>query len=306
MAQSRSLAAEAVARLVTSGPAALDDQEALEVAAGLTAAQAAALFAEFGSLPEVLAASTAALSRLAPALGAARVALLKDVARRLLVAPLRQRPVLSGWQVMADYLRAVLAGRSREQLLGLFLDKRNRLIRVHLTVRALADDGTRLNPKKADLEAWRRDFARALRELGVEAEATPRRARGVTRKAERPPIRRLRERLAQGRGPVGHVAAAKLREAARVAFGGETAASAWDHRIAEGQLRIRRLYLAQARLLQSSQDAVDRALGVEVETFVRSLQPPDTERLALARALREANERARSKDRRAGPAKDRS
>lgn len=177
---------------------------------------------------------------------------------------------------------------------------------VHLTVRALADDGTRLNPKKADLEAWRRDFARALRERGVEAEATPRRARGVTRKAERPPIRRLREGHARGRGPIGHVAAAKLREAARVAFGGETAASAWDHRIAEGQLRIRRLYIAQARLLQSSQDAADRALGVEVETFVRSLQPPDTERLALARALREANERARSKDRGTGPAKHRS
>lgn len=129
MAQSRSLAAEAVARLVASGPAALDDQEALQVAAGLSLEQAAALFAEFGSLPEVLAASPAALSRLAPGLLAARLALLKDIARRLLVAPLRQRPVLSGWQVMADYLRAVLAGRSREQLLGLFLDKRNRLIR---------------------------------------------------------------------------------------------------------------------------------------------------------------------------------
>lgn len=129
MAQSRSPAAEAVARLVASGPAALDDQEALQVAAGLSPEQAAALFAEFGSLPGVLAASSAALSRLAPGLLAARLALLKDIARRLLVAPLRQRPVLSGWQVMADYLRAVLAGRSREQLLGLFLDKRNRLIR---------------------------------------------------------------------------------------------------------------------------------------------------------------------------------
>lgn len=165
---------------------------------------------------------------------------------------------------------------------------------VHLTVRALADDGTRLNPKKADLAAWRQDFARALRDRGIDAEATPRRARGITRKAERSAIRRLRERHEQGKGRVGRVASEKLRDAARAAFGGQAIASEWDRRIADGQLRIRRFYLAQAKLLQSSKDAADRALGLEVETFVRSLRPPDTERLALARALREANERARS------------
>lgn len=127
--RSRITNAEAVARLVGAGPAALDDAEALAVAAGLAAEDGEALIAAFGSLPEVLAASPAALSRLAPALGAARVTLLKDVARRLLVAPLRERSVLSGWSAVADYLRATLAGRGREQLLGLFLDKRNRLIR---------------------------------------------------------------------------------------------------------------------------------------------------------------------------------
>ena len=192
----------------------------------------------------------------------------------------------------------------REYLLVLHTDTPHP--HVHLTVRALADDGTRLNPKKADLEAWRRDFARALRERGVEAEATPRRARGVTRKAERGPMRRIREHHEQGRGRMGRIAAQKLREAAQVAFGGEATAAAWDRRIAEDQVRIRRLYLAQARLLQSSPDAADRALGVEVETFVRTLQPPDTERLALARALREANELARSKGEPLGPARDRS
>lgn len=46
-------------------------------------------------------------------------------------------------------------------------------------MRALGDHGERLNPRKADLEAWRQAFAQALRDRGVEAEATPRRARGV-------------------------------------------------------------------------------------------------------------------------------
>lgn len=129
MARTPSINAEAVARLVTSGPDALDDEEVLQVTVGLGAAESAALFAEFGSLPEVLAAAPAALARTTGALQAARIALLKDVARRLLAAPLRTRPLLSGWDAVADYLRAVLAGRSREQLRGLFLDKRNRLIR---------------------------------------------------------------------------------------------------------------------------------------------------------------------------------
>ena len=128
MPRSRSIAAEAVARLLASGPSALDDEEALQVVVGLDTAASAALFAEFGSLPEVLAASPAALARVTTHLQAGRIALLKDIARRLLVAPLRARPVLSGWDAVADYLRAMLVGRTREQLLGLFLDKGNRVV----------------------------------------------------------------------------------------------------------------------------------------------------------------------------------
>lgn len=164
---------------------------------------------------------------------------------------------------------------------------------VHLTVNALGANGERLNPRKADLEAWRQAFARCLRERGLAAEATPRRARGVTRKAERGPVRRLRERHQKGQGALGRVAADKIRDAARAAFGKGIAAADWDRRIAERQQRVRRLYLAQAKLLQTSDRADDRELGRSVEAFVRSMAPPDTERLALARALREANRKAR-------------
>lgn len=121
--------AEIFARLLASGPAALDDAEALQLAAGLSDDQVAAVFDEFGSLPEALAASASALSRRLTTAQAARVVLVKDLARRLLEAPLRARPVLTGWNAVADYLRAVLAGRTQEQLHALYLDKRNRLIR---------------------------------------------------------------------------------------------------------------------------------------------------------------------------------
>jgi len=44
---------------------------------------------------------------------------------------------------------------------------------VHLTVKMLGFDGKRLNPRKADLRLWREDFAQAMRDQGVDAEAEP-------------------------------------------------------------------------------------------------------------------------------------
>lgn len=160
---------------------------------------------------------------------------------------------------------------------------------VHLAVRALGDQGERLNPKKADLETWRQIFAQALRDRGVEAEATPRRARGVTRKPERTPLRKIRERHEAGQGEPAKVRRSAYRDAAKAAFKGETARTLWETRMLERQATVRGLYLAQAHLLQQSADPSDRALGSKVEAFVRSMPQPDSQRLALARELRSAN-----------------
>jgi len=160
---------------------------------------------------------------------------------------------------------------------------------VHLSICSRGYSGERLNPKKADLELWRQTFAQALRDRGVEAEATPRRARGVTRKAERGPLRRIRERHEAGRAEPARVRRAAYREAAKAAFQGQAAPTPWEARTLKRQHAIRGLYLAQAGLLQRSSDPTDRALGAKVEAFVRSMPAPDSERLALARELRAAN-----------------
>ncbi len=52
---------------------------------------------------------------------------------------------------------------------------------VHLAVRAERSDGVRLNPRKADLQRWRERFAARMQAQGVNALATPARARGVQR-----------------------------------------------------------------------------------------------------------------------------
>jgi len=167
---------------------------------------------------------------------------------------------------------------------------------VHLTVRALGDHGERLNPKKADLEAWRQVFAQTLRDRGVEAEATPRRARGVTRKAEATPLRKIRERHEAGLGEPADTRRSAYREAAKATFGGATARTPWEIRMLDRQAAVRGLYLAQANLLRRSADPKDQELGAKVEDFVRSMPQPDSQRLALARELRAANSALSERD----------
>ena len=164
---------------------------------------------------------------------------------------------------------------------------------AHMAVRALGNDGRRLNPRKADLEAWRQRFAQALRDRGVEAEATPRGARGVTRKAERTAVRKLRER---DTGATPRVLRSAWQEAGRAAFGGDTAPRPWEARMLRRQQRVRALYAAQAALLLRSDDARDRALGQEVLRFVAGMPEPDSRRLALARELRAANARTPARE----------
>jgi hypothetical protein len=159
---------------------------------------------------------------------------------------------------------------------------------VHLTVQMLGREGERLNPRKADLQAWREGFARALRERGVEAEATPRRARGVVKKAERVAVRKLRQRFVAGTGPIPRVLAAAVEEAAKP----EGESAVWRQPLRERQLRIRRTLVAEALSLGRSGRVEDQASAAIIEQFVRNLPPVETRRDEIARRLDEARHRA--------------
>jgi hypothetical protein len=66
---------------------------------------------------------------------------------------------------------------------------------VHLVVKAEREyDGSRLNPRKADLERWRERFAEYLTELGVAATATRRDDRGFAKTNKKAPIYRAAQR----------------------------------------------------------------------------------------------------------------
>jgi relaxase-like protein len=73
---------------------------------------------------------------------------------------------------------------------------------VHLVLKAVNEQGVRLNIKKATLRHWRLEFARNLRVLGVEANATERAVRAQGTKAKKDGIYR-----ASLRGDSTHVRA---------------------------------------------------------------------------------------------------
>ncbi len=52
---------------------------------------------------------------------------------------------------------------------------------VHMVVKAVSEEGVRLNIRKATLRDWRREFARQLRAHGISANATDKAVRGTTR-----------------------------------------------------------------------------------------------------------------------------
>jgi len=78
---------------------------------------------------------------------------------------------------------------------------------VHLVVKAEHEyDGSRLNPRKADLQRWRERFAEYLAELGVAATATRREDRGFVKTHKRTPIYRAAHRMSKNPGTAGQLA----------------------------------------------------------------------------------------------------
>ncbi len=128
-------------RLLAGGGDAFHDYELLEYVLGLaiprrdTKPLAKRLLDDkaggFASLAALLAASPAELAKidgLTPGAAAALKFVEATVQRTLRTAAL-DRPVLSGWQALTDYLHAAMAHRMTEEFRVIFLNNRNVMIR---------------------------------------------------------------------------------------------------------------------------------------------------------------------------------
>jgi len=123
-------------RLLTAGPDSVADHELLEMVLFLalprrdTKPIARALLSKFGSFAAAISAPVTELGRIegiGPA-GAAALKTIQAAAHRLMKAEIIDRPVLSNWDRLMDYLQAILARERIEHFRVLFLDNRNRLI----------------------------------------------------------------------------------------------------------------------------------------------------------------------------------
>ena len=149
---------------------------------------------------------------------------------------------------------------------------------VHLVLKAVSEQGVRLNIKKATLRHWRSQFASQLRGLGVAANATERAVRGQVKGAFKDGIYRA---ILRGDSKFVRAQAAA---AARDTFGdgfrtetGKEILIATHSAVQMGWRDVADKLLAQG----------ERQLGAAVCAFAKSIGHPRTDRERLAQTLRE-------------------
>lgn len=134
-------------RFLQAGPDSLADYELLELLLfGAIPRRdvkplAKQLLEQFGSLGGVVAADPAQLERRG-GLGPASIAALKVVgafATRMLKEQVRDKPVLSSWAQLIDYLTLAMKYEKAEQFRLLFLDRKNQLVADEVQQRGTVD-----------------------------------------------------------------------------------------------------------------------------------------------------------------------
>lgn len=124
-------------RLFEGGPDALLDHELVEYLLGLalprrdTKPLAKKLIHEFGGFGALLSADGPSIARIGEVSegAAAAIKIAQAAALRLLEAGIGERPVLSSWQALLDYLHADMAHQAIERVRVLYLNSKNMLIR---------------------------------------------------------------------------------------------------------------------------------------------------------------------------------
>jgi hypothetical protein len=187
-----------------------------------------------------------------------------------------QRLALNEWQLKHRYAMA--------------LHTDDRHPHVHVVLKAISEEGERLNIKKATLRSWRSQFAANLRELGVAANATERAVRGQTKTRKLDPIHRAAQR-----GLSTH-----MRVRWSQALGGLPEMPPAEQPGGEELRRTRSEVVEGWRQLAANLRANgDHETADEIKIFLGSMSSPLTELERLAERLRDkvAEKRARDIDR---------
>ena len=147
---------------------------------------------------------------------------------------------------------------------------------VHMVLKAVSEQGVRLHIRKQNLRHWRQEFARHLRALGVEANATERAVRGEARQTKLDGIYRagLRGQSTHLRARTESVAAELLKGKLRPEPG--------KSKVTETRRQVERGWRAAGEILKAQGQT---ELAAQLQRFVAQVPPPLTEREVIASAL---------------------
>ena len=162
---------------------------------------------------------------------------------------------------------------------------------VHLTFARRDLDGRRFHPDRDDLFRYRQRFAEKLRDRGIEANATPARARGIDPSHEPIAARKVREK-----GEVPRIDRSRAERVQRLREQGlpDPAQAA----LADRQAAVRATYERSIAELLASPSLVNKTVAQSVGRFVAAMPAPEPNSLRAARTAdhaREAGGRAVSK-----------
>ena len=156
---------------------------------------------------------------------------------------------------------------------------------VHMVLKAVSEKGARLNIRKATLRHWRFEFARHLRLLGVEANATERAVRGQSVSAKKDGIYRA------GRRGESTFLRSAAESVASDLFKGAVLQRGRAQLIETRKSVIQGWSRVASMLEQNGQ----RAISDEVQRFATGLPAPRTDRESMAAAIIE-KAKSRSRD----------
>lgn len=148
---------------------------------------------------------------------------------------------------------------------------------VHMVVKAVSEQGIRLNIRKATLREWRRDFAQYLRDVGIEANATERAVRGEAKTRKADGIHR-----AMLRGDSTHMRR-RATDIGRELSEGQLAIEPGKRMILETRRDVIAGWLGVADRLDGEGH---RELAARVRGFANGMPPPTTEKELIADRLR--------------------
>jgi len=160
-------------------------------------------------------------------------------------------------EAVREYLKEEFGGK-HEYVFALHTDTDNPHVHVVIKIAPIRKKDKQLNPRKNDLQRWREGFAENLRKLGIDANATPRKTRGVVQQ----PLHQYQiHKLARDAEPSQNAMQLKPRS---------LSLSEDKKLLATNQSQETQAWANIASALASSQARSDRALAKDVIAFMSS------------------------------------